>query len=248
MKAVILAGGNGTRLNPLTHVTNKHLLPVYDKPVIYYAIEKLVEAGIRKIMIVTSGHHLADFVKLLGSGQRFISKEGMQVQIVYGIQNEPNGIAYGLYIAKDYVGNEDCLLYLGDNIFEDDIAKHIQSFSGGARVFLKEVEDPQRFGIATVNAKGKVTEIVEKPRRPKSNFAVTGLYLFDNTVYEKMLDQQKSDRGEYEITYLTNKYSQEGTLDAVHLKKPWFDVGTIESLHGASTYMQKKQKAKKRKK
>jgi glucose-1-phosphate thymidylyltransferase len=221
---------------------------VYDRPVIYYAIQKLVDAGIHQIMIVTSGHHVADFVKLLGSGHNFLSKEGTQAQIAYGIQNQPDGIARGLHIARDYVGNEDCLLYLGDNIFEDDIARHIQSFKGGARVFLKQVSDPHRFGVATVDAKGKVTEIVEKPRRPKSNFAVTGLYIFDSTVYEKMQDQQKSERGEYEISYLTNKYAEEKTLDAVHLKKIWFDVGTIDSLHEAGAYMHKKQNAKKRKK
>ena len=178
MKGVILAGGEGTRLRPLTLVTNKHLLPIYDKPVIYYAIEKLVEAGIDRIMIVTSPKQVEDFVNLLGSGQNFISKNtGKQVQIVYGIQNRPSGIADGLYIAKDYVGADDCVLYLGDNILEDDISEHIENFKSGALVFLKEVKDPERFGIATLDEKGHVLEIVEKPSNPKSILAVVGLYV-----------------------------------------------------------------------
>ncbi|MSU73628.1 spore coat protein [Candidatus Kaiserbacteria bacterium] len=242
MKAVILAGGRGTRLNPLTLATNKHLFAVYDKPVIYYAIEKLVAAGIYQIMIVTSSEHIGDFVKLLGSGKNFVRPQGGQVQIVYGIQNEPNGIAYGLYIAKEYVGKDDFLLFLGDNIFEDDIALHIKSFKSGARVFLKKVPDPHRFGIATIDKKGKVIAIEEKPRKPKSDLAVTGLYLYDATVFDKMLDQQKSERGEYEVTYLNNKYLKEGKLDAVLLKKKWFDVGTFDSLLDASMHMRKKKR------
>lgn len=240
MKAVILAGGNGTRLHPLTLATNKHLLSLYDRPVIYYAIEKLVEAGIYKIMIVTSAHHIEDFVKLLGSGQNFKRPDGKQVQIAYGIQNEPNGIAYGLYIAKDYVGTDDCVLYLGDNVIEDDISEHVQSFKGGARVFLKKVSDPERFGVATIGADGNVTAIEEKPKIPKSDLAVVGLYIFDNSVYDKMLDQVPSERGEYEITYLNNKYIEEGKLESVILNDRWFDIGTIDSLHDASVYMRNK--------
>lgn len=245
MKAVILAGGTGTRLSPLTLTTNKHLFALYNKPVIYYAIEKLVAAGIYKIMIVTSSEHVADFVKLLGSGKNFARPQGGQVQIVYGIQNEPNGIAYGLYIAKDYIGMDDCLLFLGDNIFEDDIAPHIKNFTGGARVFLKKVPDPHRFGVATVDKKGKVVAIEEKPHKPKSNLAVTGLYLYDSTVFDKMLDQKKSKRGEYEVTYLNNLYIAEGKLDAVLLKQKWFDIGTFDSLLDASVHMRKRHRARK---
>lgn len=237
MKAVILAGGKGTRLEPLTLATNKHLFAIYDKPVIYYALEKIYAAGIYKVMIVTSSEHIGDFVKLLGSGQHFIRPQGGQMQIVYGIQNEPNGIAYGLYIAKEYVGKDDCLLFLGDNIFEDDITSHVKSFKGGARVFLKKVPDPRRFGVATMDKNGRVIEIEEKPSKPKSDLAVTGLYLYDSTVFDKMLDQQKSERGEYEVTYLNNKYIKEGKLDAVLLKKKWFDVGTFDSLLDASVHM-----------
>lgn len=240
MKAVILAGGTGTRLQPLTLVTNKHLLALYDRPVIYYSIEKLVSAGIHKIMIVTSADHISHFVKLLGSGQNFSRKDGKQVQIVYGIQNEPSGVAYGLYIAKDYVGTENCVLFLGDNIIEDDLTPHVASFTGGARVFLKEVPDPKRFGVAILDKSGNVVAIDEKPNEPKSNFAVTGLYMYDPSVFPKMIDQPKSERGEYEITYVNNLFIEDGTLEAVHLKEPWFDIGTIESLHKASVYMQQK--------
>ena len=245
MKAVILAGGSGTRLHPLTHATNKHLLPVYDKPVIYYAIEKLVDAGISKIMIVTSPHHIDSFVQLHGSGQRFVPKTGAkQIQIVYGIQNEPNGIAYGLYIAKDYIGKDDCVLYLGDNIITDDIGPTIQNFKGGAVVFLKKVKDPKRFGIATVDKKGKIEKIEEKPAKPKSKLAVIGLYIYDNTVFDKIFINPKSARGEYEITYINNLYIQEGTLHSHMLKKEWFDIGTIESLHTASQFMKKRRNEK----
>ena len=241
MKGVILAGGEGTRLRPLTLVTNKHLLPVYNKPVIYYAIEKMVEAGIDRIMVVTSPKQVEDFVNLLGSGQNFISKNtGKQVQIVYGIQNRPSGIADGLYIAKDYVGSDDCVLYLGDNILEDDISEHIKRFKSGALVFLKEVKDPERFGIATLDEKGRVLEITEKPGNPTSNLAVVGLYVYDNTVFDKMTDQPASGRGEYEITYINNKYIEEGTLRSVRLKKEWFDVGSVEALYEANTFMRSK--------
>ncbi len=246
MKGIILAGGRGTRLDPLTRVTNKHLLPIYDKPVIYYAVEKLAAAGVDRIMIVTSPHHLDDFVQLLGSGQYFNSRRtGKQIQIVYGIQNEANGIAFGLYIARDYVGNDNCVLYLGDNIIEDDLEPHISKFKKGATVFLKKVSDPRRFGIATRDAKGKVIAIEEKPTKPKSDLAVVGVYLYDNSVFKKMIGQPVSKRGEKEITWVNNKFLKEGTLRAVELTKEWFDIGTIDSLHEASTFMKSRHGKKK---
>lgn len=244
MKGVILAGGSGTRLAPLTKVTNKHLLPVYDKPLIYYGIEKLVEAGIDRIMVVTSPGAVDDFVNLLGSGEHWTSKNnGKQIQIVYGIQNRPTGIANGLYIAKDYIGDEPCVLYLADNIFEDDISSHIRNFKEGAMIFLKKVVNPERFGVATINTSGNVAHIIEKPEKAESDLAVTGLYIFDGTVFEKMLDQTQSARGEYEITTVNNVYAKEGKLQSVLLEKEWFDAGTFESLLGASNYMQKKKSA-----
>ena len=243
MKGIILAGGFATRLNPVTKVTNKHLLPVYNKPVIYYGIEKLVSAGIDRIMIVTSPQHIEGFVNLLGSGQDFISKKTKkQIQIIYGIQNEPSGTAEGLWIAKDYVGNDNCVLYLGDNIFEDDISEYVSKFQGGALVFLKEVENPKRFGVAVIDENNNVMGIEEKPQNPKSNLAVTGLYVYDNTVFDKMINQPKSERGEYEITYINNLYIKEGKLKAVKLQKEWFDVGTFESLLIASQFYANKNK------
>lgn len=241
MKGVILAGGLGTRLHPLTLVTNKHLLPVYDKPVIYYSIEKLLDAGVERIMIVTAPHQLEGFIKLLGSGQDFISKKtGHQIQIVYGIQNNPNGVAYGLYVARDYVGEDDCILYLGDNLFEDDISEHIKNFDHGALIFLKAVDDPERFGVAEIGKGGKIISIEEKPKKPKSNMAVTGLYVYDNSVFQKIVDIGPSKRGEHEISDLNNKYLKEGTLKAALLDEEWFDIGTIESLLEASNFMKNK--------
>lgn len=242
MKAVILTGGFGTRLSPITRVTNKHLLPVYNKPLIFYAIEKMVATFIDRIMIVTSPWHINDFVNLLGSGQDFISKNtGKQIQIVYGIQNEPSGIAQGLWIAKDYIGNDNCVLYLGDNILEDDIINdYIKNFKEGALIFLKEVKDPERFGIAIIDENHHVLEIEEKPKNPKSNLAVTGLYVYDNTVFSKMIGQLKSEREEYEITYINNLYIKEKKLKAVLLKREWFDAGTFDSLLEASNFMKSK--------
>lgn len=241
MKGVILAGGNATRLRPLTLVTNKHLLPVYNKPVIYYAIEKLVSADIDRIMIVTSPQHMEDFISLLGSGQNFKSKKtGKQIQIVYGIQNQPGGLAQGLCIAKEYVGDDPCVLHLGDNIFEDNITSHIKNFKEGALIFLKKTNEPERFGVAAINKNGRVSSIEEKPKKPKSNLAVTGLYIYDNSVFKKMTGQKPSKRGEYEITFVNNKYIGEGSLKYVLLEKEWFDIGTFDSLLKASNYMKEK--------
>ncbi|TSC67136.1 MAG: glucose-1-phosphate thymidylyltransferase [Parcubacteria group bacterium Gr01-1014_72] len=241
MKAIIMAGGDGTRLRPLTHAVNKHLLPVYDRPVIYYAVEKVVEAGIDRIMLVTSPEYVGSFVRLLGSGKDFISKRtGSQIQIVYGIQNTASGIAYGLHIAADYIGKESCLLYLGDNIFEDSLAPYVTSFKTGATVFLKKVPDPERFGVATLNKNGRVVAIEEKPEHPKSDLAVLGAYLYDNTVFDTVRDQPLSDRGELEISYVNSKFIEQGTLTAHTLTKRWFDIGTPDALLEAANYMKER--------
>ncbi|MEK7106664.1 MAG: sugar phosphate nucleotidyltransferase, partial [Patescibacteria group bacterium] len=163
-----------------------------------------------------------------------------QIQIVYGIQNEPNGIAYGLFIAEDYIGKDNCVLFLGDNIFLDDIAPAIKKFKTGATVFLKKVPDPKRFGIAEINKKGKIISIEEKPPKPKSNLAITGLYIYDNSVWDKIRKISPSERGEYEITSVNSLYLEEGTLRAQMLKKEWFDIGNIENLHKASQFMKKR--------
>jgi len=245
MKGVILAGGNATRLYPLTKITNKHLLPLYNKPVIFHAVEKLVNAGIDRIMIVLSPQYLDDFVSVLGSGQAFKSKNGdHQIQIVYGIHNEPGGIAQGLCIAHDFVGDDSVVLHLGDNIIEDDITEQVRNFTGGAKVFLKEVRDPERFGVAILDENNRVVEIIEKPKTPVSNLAVVGVYIYDNTVFAKMKGQPKSDRGEYEITWVNNRYIDEGSLDVGRIEGAWFDVGTFDSLLTASNYMKKKEDMK----
>jgi glucose-1-phosphate thymidylyltransferase len=238
-KAVVLAGGSGTRLRPITLATNKHLLPLYDKPVIYHAIEKLVSAGISRIMVVTGPEHLDDFARVLGSGEHWKpkSEQGTQVQIVYGVQNKPSGIADGLYIAKEYIGNDPCVLFLGDNVVEDDLGPYIQGFTGGATVFLKKVQDPERFGVATVSSNGDVISIEEKPIHPASNLAVVGVYLYDETVFEKMQGEKPSNRGEYEITTINNKYIAENKLKSVELQKEWFDIGTFDSLLDASKHV-----------
>jgi len=241
MKGVLLAGGSGTRLHPMTKVTNKHLMPIYNRPVLYYAIDKMVEAGIDRIMIVTSPGHVDDFVNILGSGPRWISKQnGKQIQIVYGIQEKPTGIADGLWIAREYVGDDDCLLYLGDNIIEDDLSEHVKNFTGGATVFLKEVPDPERFGVAELDTTGKIIGIAEKPTQPKSNKAVIGLYMYENSVFEKMVGLEPSDRGEFEITTVNEVFCQEGKLHGVELEKEWFDIGTFDSMLEASQYMKTK--------
>ncbi len=233
MKAVILAGGEGTRLRPLTTVVNKHLLPVYNKPVIVYAIDKMVHFGIREVMIVSTPTAVPLFKALFKSEKR--------CRISFGVQPQPKGIAHGLLVAKKFIGKDNFLLWLGDGIVEDDISRHIHSFETGAKVFIKRVVDPERFGVATIDRKHHVLEIEEKPVQPKSHYAVTGIYLYDNTVFQKMKRQPMSKRGEYEITYVNNKYIEEGTLKAVFLKKKWFDIGTFESLYHATRYIRAKE-------
>lgn len=243
MKGVILAGGSGTRLHPLTKITNKHLLPLYNKPVIFHSVEKLVDAGVDKIMLVASPTYIEDFVSVLGSGVNFKSKStGKQIQIIYGIQNEPTGIADGLWIAKDFVGDDSVILHLGDNIIFDDISDHVANFKKGAKVFLKEVHDPERFGVATLDKNGKVTEIIEKPKNPVSKYAVAGIYIYDNTVFDRMVGMPKSDRGEYEITWVNNRFIDTDELEAAEIRGEWFDVGTFDSLLAASHYVKEKHK------
>jgi glucose-1-phosphate thymidylyltransferase len=238
MKGIIAAGGKGTRLEPLTSATNKHLLSVYDKPVIYYAISTLVKAGIDEILIITNPHHINDYVKLLGSGKDFISiNTGHQIQIMYAIQNEPLGIGHNLAMARGFIGTDSCIFHLGDNIFLDDIKPHVDSFTSGAKVFLKEVSDPERFGVAELGPDGNVLNIEEKPKNPKTAYAVTGLYIYDNSVVQRTIGQQKSDRGEYEITSINNMYAKEGTLQSAILEKEWFDTGTFDSLLDAALFM-----------
>lgn len=232
MKGVILAGGTGSRLYPLTKVTNKHLLPVYDKPMICYPLEKLIGAGIEEIMIVSGRGHVGHFLELLGSGSE------LGVSITYEIQEGAGGIAQALGLARRWAGDDNLAVILGDNIFEDNFREDIESFERGAKVFLKEVPDPQRFGVAEVNG-SRILSIEEKPQAPKSNLAVTGLYLYDARVFEIIGSLRPSGRGELEITDVNNAYVRNGEMQYSVLSGFWSDAGTFDSLMRASVMVQR---------
>jgi glucose-1-phosphate thymidylyltransferase len=227
MKGIILAGGAGTRLAPLTKVTSKQLLPIYNKPMIYYPLETLRSAGITDILIIIAPDHAGDFLKLLGSGREF------GCRFSYEVQEKPDGLAQAFIIGEKFIGDDSVTLILGDNLFEDDFSQSIMSFEKGARVFAKEVSDPQRFGVVAFDENRKATSIVEKPKEPVSNYAVTGLYIYDNTVISKAKSLKPSPRGELEITDLNNVYLQEGSLDVAFVEGKWLDTGTFESLYEA---------------
>ena len=237
MKGIILAGGTGTRLMPCTRVTNKHLLPVYNKPMIYYPLETLSSAGIDEILIVTGGNSPGDFLKLLKSANEFGLKE-----IHYAYQDEAGGIAEALGLAEDFADEGKIAVILGDNIIEDDIKNFVEDFKKqekGAKLFLKEISDPERFGVAEVK-EGKIIKIEEKPKKPKSNLAVTGLYMYDNQVFNIIKTLKPSNRGELEITDVNNFYINQGTTTYETLKGFWGDAGKFESLFKASEFMRKK--------
>ena len=234
MKGVILAGGTGSRLYPLTKVTNKHLLPVYNRPMIYYPINTLVNAGITDIIIVTGKEHSGNFLNLLASGKEFGAR------FHYALQDEAGGIAQALSLTEGFVKDDNMTVILGDNIILDDLASEIRNFKSGARVFLKEVPDPQRFGVPEFDSNGNITKIEEKPKEPKSNHAVTGLYQYDSSVFDKIRKLKPSQRGELEITDVNNLYLYEKSLSHVFLKEPWLDAGTFESLLEASNILKKR--------
>ncbi len=238
MKGIILAGGSGTRLRPLTQVTSKQLLPIYNKPMIYYPLETLLKAGIKDILIIVAPDHAGDFLKLLGSGKDFGCK------FTYEIQDKPEGLAQAFIIGQNFIGDDSVTLILGDNFYEDDFVEAIQSFKTGGRVFIKEVPDPERFGVAEFDESNKVISIEEKPKVPKSNYAVTGMYIYDNTVVQKSKSLQPSARGELEITDLNNVYLKEGGLDVAFVKGKWLDTGTFESLHEAIIFARERELAK----
>jgi len=227
MKGIILAGGTGSRLYPLTKVTNKHLLPVYDKPMIFYPIQTLIDAGIKEIMIVSGRGHAGHFLELLGSGA------DLGVKFTYEIQEEAGGIAQALSLAESFADEDDVAVILGDNIFQDNIKKDVSSFTDGAKIFLKEVLDAHRFGVAELNG-DRVVGIQEKPREPKSNFAVTGLYIYSNNVFKVVKNLKPSARGELEITDVNNYFVNNGTMEYRILDGFWSDAGTFESLLRAS--------------
>ncbi|MBZ5554777.1 MAG: NTP transferase domain-containing protein [Acidobacteriia bacterium] len=227
MKGVVLAGGLGTRLYPLTRVTNKHLLPVYNKPMIYYPIQTLVDAGITDIMIVTGGNHAGEFLKLLGNGKEF----GLR-HINYTYQEGEGGIAQALSLAEFFADGDSICVILGDNLLEKSIRASTECFQKqkqGARILLKEVTDPGRFGVAHLDG-NRVVAIEEKPKVPKSNYAVTGVYFYDAEVFEIIRTLKPSGRGELEITDVNNAYIARGTMAYDILEGWWTDAGTFESL------------------
>lgn len=226
MKGIILAGGTGSRLFPLTKVTNKHLLPVGTKPMIFHPVEKLIDAGINEILIVTGVEHMGAVVSLLGSGKDF------KCQFTYKVQDEAGGIAQALGLAKNFVGTSGCTVILGDNIFQDSIAGDVKAFKEqkiGARILLKEVPDPHRFGVAELKG-DRVVSIEEKPKNPQGHFAVTGIYMYDPGVFEVIRTLKPSARGELEITDVNNYYIQKNQLTYGKFKGWWSDAGTFESL------------------
>jgi glucose-1-phosphate thymidylyltransferase len=231
MKGIVLAGGRGARLDPLTRITNKHLLPIYDKPMIYYPIRTLVEAGIEEIMIVTGGGNSGDFLRLLANGKQF----GLR-HLDYTYQEGEGGIADALALTEHFAAGDRVCVILGDNIVEKSIRGPVEDFrrqSKGAKILLKEVEDAERFGVAEIKG-DRIVGIEEKPRRPKSNFAVTGIYMYDNTVFDRVRTIVPSARGELEITDVNNSYVADGVLTWAHLDGWWTDAGTFDSLHRAT--------------
>jgi glucose-1-phosphate thymidylyltransferase len=227
MKGVILAGGTGSRLYPLTKVTNKHLLPVYDKPMIYYPLQTLMGAGIKDIMIVSGRGHAGHFLELLGSGSE------LGVHFTFEIQEEAGGIAQALSFAEDFVDGDNVTVVLGDNIFQDNIKEDVSGFTSGAKIFLKEVTDAHRFGVAELEG-NRVIGIEEKPKNPKSSFAVTGLYIYDCDVFDAIKTLRPSGRGELEITDVNNYYISKDVMRYKVLDGFWSDAGTFESLFRAS--------------
>jgi len=233
MRGVILAGGTGSRMMPLTKVTNKHLLPVYDKPMIYYPLYTLINSGIKDVMIVSGKGHAGHFLELLGSGK------AMDINLRYAVQEEAGGIAQALSLTESFVGEDNIAVILGDNIFEDSFKEEFFNFKEGAKIFLKKVPDPEKFGIAEVNF-NKIISIEEKPKNAKSNYAVTGLYLYDNKVFDIIKNLKPSQRGELEITDVNNNYLQKNQLEYSVIKGYWSDAGSFDTLLRSSLLVSRK--------
>ena len=234
MKGVLLAGGLGTRLYPLTHATNKHLLPVFDRPMIYYPIQTLVKAGITEVMVVTGGPHAGHFLAVLRNGEQL----GL-THLEYAYQEAEGGIAQALALCEDFADGEDIAVILGDNTTDTDIGPAVRSFQRGARLFLKTVSDPERFGVPVFEC-DRIVRIEEKPKEPKSNYAVTGLYIYDNRVFDFIQTCKPSGRGELEITDVNNLYIEAGELSWVELEGFWSDAGTFESLYRTNRFWAEK--------
>jgi glucose-1-phosphate thymidylyltransferase len=239
MKGMILAGGTGSRLNPLTKTTNKHLLPIYDKQMIWYPLETLKKSGIKDILIISGPGHAGQFLELLKSGY------DLGVDLKYTIQEKPLGIAHAIWVAtREFAKGENICVILGDNIFEENIADDIKSFKSGAKIFLKKVETPKQFGIAEIKD-GKIIDIAEKPKNPKSNLAVVGLYIYDKYAYQYIDKLPLSKRNEIEITDLNKIYLSKGQLQFRELQGYWLDAGTFEGLFKASEFVRNQTKKRK---
>ena len=231
MKGIVLAGGTGSRLFPLTKITNKHLLPIYDRPMIHYPLKTLTDAGIRDVLIVTGGNHAGEFLRLLGNGREYGLNE-----IAYAYQEGEGGIADALALARPFAKGDRIVVVLGDNIIEGDIRRQVAAFAEqpkGARILLKKVSDPERFGVPVFEG-GRITAIEEKPKTPRSEYAVIGVYMYDATVFEVITTLKPSDRNELEITDVNNHYVAQGTMQHDVLEGWWTDAGTFESLYRAS--------------
>ena len=237
MRGVILAGGLGSRLYPLTYATNKHLLPIYNMPMVFYPIRTLVEAGVTEVIVVTGGPHAGDFIRVLKNGKELGLKH-----LEYAYQEHEGGIAQALALCEDFADSGDVAVILGDNTTDANISEAVRSFDGGARVFLRRVPDPERFGVPVFDPQdpSRIVSIEEKPAQPKSQFAVTGLYLYDHRVFDYIRTIIPSRRGELEITDVNNKYIQEGSLTWAELNGFWSDAGTFESLYRSNAYWAQK--------
>ena len=234
MKGIILSGGSGTRLSPLTKVTSKQLLPVYDKPMIFYPLQTLLKAGIKEILIIVAPERAGDYLRLLGSGREFGAK------FTYEIQDKPEGLAQAFIIGKDFIGEDSVCMILGDNIFEDDFSETIKNFKSGGLIFATKVPDPERSGVVGFDENNRAIKIVEKPKEWISDYAIPGLYLYDNRVCEVAKQVKPSARGELEITDLHNWYLEKGELTVEKVKGEWVDAGTFESLFKAAELARKK--------
>lgn len=224
MKGIILSGGSATRLRPCTKVTSKQLLPVYNRPMIYYPLNTLIKAGIKDILIIVAPEQAGHYLNLLGSGKEF------GVKFTYEIQDKPEGLAQAFLIGERFIDEDSVCMILGDNIFEDDFSNDIKNFKGGAKVFAKRVPDPHRFGVVEFDENNKAISIEEKPEKPKSNYCVTGLYVYDNQVVNISKNLKPSGRGELEITDVNRTYLEKGQLDVAMVEGTWIDAGTFDSL------------------
>ncbi|KKP91243.1 MAG: Glucose-1-phosphate thymidylyltransferase [Parcubacteria group bacterium GW2011_GWA2_36_10] len=234
MKGIILSGGLGTRLLPLTKITSKQLLPIYNRPMIYYPLNTLIKAGIKEILIIVAPDRAGDYLNLLGSGKQF------GVKFTYEIQDKPAGLTEAFVIGENFIDDDDVVMILGDNIFEDDLSEAIKSFKSGAKLFAKKVPDPERFGVVKFDANFKAEKIVEKPKEFLSDYALTGLYIYDHRVIEVAKNCKPSDRGELEITDLHNWYLARNEVEIAVVEGEWLDAGTFESLYKAQALAKEK--------